>query len=238
MKKLTFLLSAILVFAFSSCSSESDSESDLASQGNDEKSSTETVSNYSTTDTSSYTYAFSGSKYFSQKDGYSEVSVTSGSGSNTITNWLLSHDYTPYSVTGFEAEVYCNSNLKRAGIELFGSSGYSMYWFEVFGDGQFYIQKDTVTDSSSSWSDILKLSASESKIETDKYNKIKVRSTDSNNIEVYLNGNLVHTIKSDDISINLPGQVAFSFQTKTGTEYSTSTVGTARFKLNSIQTVK
>ena len=125
------------------------------------------------TDTSSYSYTFSTRKDLSMKDGYVCAHVDSGTGDNTLSNWVLSQNYTRLVADGgFEADIFCGKNVNRAGIQLFEmkQNSFNMYFFEIFSDGRFYIQYDIVEGSKSNWYDVIKLDATKSHIDVNKFN--------------------------------------------------------------------
>lgn len=231
MKKLLAIFAATMII-YMGCSSES---------GNDETGNTETVNNFKNEDKSNLTSTFEGRKDFVMDNGYFKAIVSSGTGGDTISNWMFPNIGT--KITGFEAVVKINENMDRCGIEWNdvqnSSPTYTLYWFNIVSDGKFRIDhcKYNSGTKKSTWTKIKEISKEESHIELTKLNKIKVRQTDSGKTEVYVNGYLVHTIGKENLKIN-PGVVGISYSLKSGTTYSSSTTAESWFRFNTVQTAK
>ncbi len=247
--KTFFALFTAFIFVFAGCSSDSDSDFGetftLASQGQDEIKSSETANNFKYEDKTGLTSKFGkengnkGREDFSMDNGYFKAAVSSGTGGNTISNWMFSNIGT--KITGFEAEIKINENMNRAGIEWRdvknGSPTYTYYWLNIVSDGKFRIDHCKYENSKSNWTKIKELSKEQSHIDLGKLNKIKVKRTDSGKTEIYVNGYLVHSIENGSLKIN-PGTVGISYSLKSGTTYSSSTKAESWFKFITIQTAK
>lgn len=195
-------------------------------------------------DVSSWHYSCIGNPYFTGDNGSIKASVTSGTWSSKISNWVVSnyfygwtnddgsYEYEYDSVTplGFNCDVKVGENMNRAGIEWFTKGAYDQYWFVIYSDGAFEIHFDDVTNNGG-WSKILKLSAEESGVKTGKYNNLKVLTAKDESIKIYLNNKLIHTIEAGDFLIE-PEKVAVAFQAKKDMTFTEEAPAEAWFKIN------
>lgn len=167
---------------------------EVSQQGTD-SAEKETTKKFTTQDISETEFSFSISENFEMDDGYIHITSDKDDKTTSVRNWVLSHDYQHLEGSGFSALVKIGKNMNFAGLELFKKNSYDDYRFEVFSDGKFEIRDPKKT--------ILKLSADSSFIETDKFNRIKVETTDAGNVIVYVNGHLVKTILKKDLAFDL-----------------------------------
>lgn len=178
----------------SSSTSSDDNAKEISAQGND-YSSGETTDNFTKEDISKTEFGFTLAENFEMEDGYIHLMSDKDGKSTSVRNWVLSHNYEHLEGCGFTALVKVGKNMNFAGIQLFKRNSYDDYRFEVFGDGKFEVRDPKKS--------VLKLSADSSYIETDKFNRIKVETTDKGNVQVFVNAHHVLTIDQKDLAFDL-----------------------------------
>ena len=124
-------------------------------------------------------------------------------------------------------------NLNRAIIQWTDrQKNATSYFFSIKEDGTFSID---FSDGTSENQKIFSAALPESFSRTYDYNCLAVCSTDSGDIKISLNQNLLFTIPKSQVNINLPGHFYLGFQPKSGVSYSQENKGIARFRLSKIQ---
>ncbi|MDO4947919.1 MULTISPECIES: hypothetical protein [unclassified Fibrobacter] len=218
------LLAAFLI----ACSGESSTSAngnsvDIPSQG-------EPTNNFVSEDVSSVDFAFDSSPNFEMESGVIHVTSGDGKANKSIRNWILSANYTRFVACGFVVQIKIGDNMNYAGIQLFKKNSYDDYRFDVHADGKF-----TINDPGKN---ILKLSADSSFIKIGEFNQVKVQTTDSGNLQAFVNGHLVKTIDKNDLAFDLTNtdKIAVDYNVlSTATE---KTPAEAWVKFESMQNVK
>lgn len=185
------ILSAIIF----GCSDDSSSTSYDVSQQGDDSVSGETTENFTKEDVSKTEFGFTLAENFEMDDGYIHITSDKDNKPTSVPNWVLSYNYEHLEGCGFTALVKVGKNMNFAGIQLFKTGSYDDFRFEVFGDGKFEVRDPKKS--------ILKLSADSSYIETGKFNRIKVETTDKGNVQVFVNAHHVLTIDKKDLAFEL-----------------------------------
>ena len=241
MRKSVILLFTISLMTFLSGCNTPESTSPVP-KTNEEKPTetpTETVTvDYKWLDVSDTTYNFGSVNDFSYSTSTKTILAHKNSGNesygNILRNFLLS-SLGRQEVTGFEADVKIGNHMNSCGFELSGPPSYSGYWFMVKSDGSFVIKLHDYRSGTISDTVLLTQSAGRSHINLDDFNTIKMISLpNGKDAEVYVNGNLVYTIRD---LIFTKGTFAVYYQAKQGT-YSTNKIATAEYKVKSIQKIK
>lgn len=169
---------------------------------------------YTTTDYSANVVEPTGNTSFSVDGEYTKIKPKSSS----IPNWGISRkengiNYSLNHVYGFEFKVKCDTEIDWAGMQWLNKSGYNCYYFEVHGDGRFLVRFHDYNNSK--WTEVIKLKATESHVNKNNFNTIKVEPTVNSDFKVYVNDNLVGTIERTELSI-IPGPIAFAGSGKKG----------------------
>lgn len=169
---------------------------------------------YTTTDYSANVVEPTGNTSFSVDGEYTKIKPKSSS----IPNWGISRkengiNYQLSDVYGFEFKVKCDTEIDWAGMQWLNKSGYNCYYFEVHSDGSFKVRFYDYDNKKEST--IIKLKATESHVNKNNFNTIKVEPTVNSDFKVYVNDNLVGTIERTELSI-IPGPIAFAGSGKKG----------------------
>lgn len=200
--------------------------------------------NFEWKDVSEWKYSVTGNPYFSFDKGIFYASVTSGTWSNKISNWVVSnyfnswndevgnfqYDYDSVNPKGFICDVKLGKNMNRAGIEWFNKGSYDQYWFTIYSNGDFEILYDDVTNKTG-WSKIIKIPSEESGVKPNKFNNLKIFTTNNDDVKILINNRLVYTIAAQDFLIE-PEKVAIAFQPEKGIEFTENNPAEAFFKVN------
>jgi len=248
MKKLLIGLTSIfLCLSGISCSSEADSEASisLTQQGNDEKTSSETINNYSVNNTSlkqNENVPFSRDDLkFDSNTKIMKAYVDSGTGNNGLHNYSMSQFGMAENCYGTEVDVYGNQYLRNVGINWFekpkNASAMEFYWFyytpknELFVRFRHYNYKEKIDN----YETLKRIIATDSHIDSTKENRLKIRMTDSNKVEFYANGFLVY---SEDVKLSTFGNMLLTYQTVNGQSYTKEKPAYAYWKFRTEQVKK
>lgn len=169
---------------------------------------------YTTTDYSANVVEPTGNSSFSVDGEYTKIQPKSSS----IPNWGISRkengiNYSLNHVYGFELKVKCDTEIDWAGMQWRNETGYNCYYFEVHGDGSFKVRFHD--NDNKKWTTVIELKATDSHVNKNGFNTIKVEPTVNSDFEVYVNDNLVGTIEHTELSIT-PGPIAFAGSGKKG----------------------
>lgn len=169
---------------------------------------------YTTTDYSANVVEPTGNSSFSVDGEYTKIQPKSSS----IPNWVISrkengNNYQLSDVYGFELKVKCDTEIDWAGMEWLNKTSYNCYYFEVHGDGSFKVRFHD--NDNKKWTTVIELKATDSHVNKNGFNTIKVEPTVNSDFEVYVNDNLVGTIERTELSIT-PGPIAFAGSGKKG----------------------
>lgn len=170
---------------------------------------------YTTTDYSANVVEPTGNSSFSVDGEYTKIQPKS---SSNIPNWVISrkengNNYQLSDVYGFELKVKCDTEIDWAGMEWLNKTSYNCYYFEVHGDGKFLVRFHD--NDNKKWTTVIELKATDSHVNKNDFNTIKVEPTVNSDFEVYVNDNLVGTIERTELSIT-PGSIAFAGSGKKG----------------------
>lgn len=170
---------------------------------------------YTTTDYSANVVEPTGNSSFSVDGEYTKIQPKS---SSNIPNWVISrkengNNYQLSDVYGFELKVKCDTEIDWAGMEWLNKTSYNCYYFEVHGDGSFKVRFHD--NDNKKWTTVIELKATDSHVNKNGFNTIKVEPTVNSDFEVYVNDNLVGTIERTELSIT-PGPIAFAGSGKKG----------------------
>lgn len=170
---------------------------------------------YTTTDYSANIVEPTGNSSFSVDGEYTKIQPKS---SSSIPNWGISRkengiNYQLSDVYGFEFKVKCDTEIDWAGMQWLNKSGYNCYYFEVHSDGKFLVRFHD--NDNKKWTTVIELKATDSHVTKNGFNTIKVEPTVNSDFEVYVNDNLVGTIKRTELQIT-PGPIAFAGSGKKG----------------------
>lgn len=191
--------------------------------------------NYKWTDVSNTEFNFSGINdfFYSNKTIFALKNSGTETSGNKLRNFLLS-SLGRQDVTGFEAQVKIGSNMTSCGFEFSGHPSYSSYWFMIKEDGTFVIKLQDYRSGSVITTTLLLSSPGNYDIKTDDFNTVKMVSLpNGKDAEVYVNGNLVYTIRD---LIFTKGTFAIYYQVKKG-NYSNSRTAAAEYKVKAIQKI-
>lgn len=242
MRKSIFIsvfLTAIL-FTFTSCASEPDPDSEsknsqlklltLIQKLKDENSVRETTENFNEIDTSKYSFTFPTRNDLTMETGFIKITQKDGKKSNSVSNWVLSQNFIRLEATGFEAAIKLNSSMNFAGLQLFKTGSYDCFQFQIQSDGKFIVKDSSKT--------VVNLTTEESYINPASFNKIQVKTMDSGNVEIFVNGVKVAKLESDKMSFSLSNsdKIAVCYNAKSTA--TASTPAEAWIKLLSLQVKK
>lgn len=220
MKKI-FLASAFALL-FIGCGSDSST----SAEDNDEV----LTKNFITEDVSDVEFGFSLSTNFEMKDGKIHIFNDDGTDSKYTSNWVLSYNYRHFEACGFTASVKLGENMNYAGVQFFKKDSYDDYRFSVYSDGQFAVRDPE--------KNVLKLPADSSFIKKGEFNRIKVLTTDSGDVLVYVNGNLVKTFSKNELAFELTNTDKIAVHYNVKPTASKKTPAEAWVKFESMEKVK
>lgn len=197
----------IFVLVFASCKIEATTVNfkdlpvrfELPTQGPDEKNA-EPADNYKQDDVSEIKFADRPDGTIYTEKGIYHIKDTDGSGSNRNINWVLNSNYTQYNACGFSICIKINENMNYAGVQLFKKNSYDNYQFDVCSDGSFVIRENV------SKSKKYQISANESHIDLNKFNRITVRNVDSGDVQIFVNGYLVKQFVKEELKFDLSSE--------------------------------
>lgn len=176
---------------------------------------------YKTTDYSMNVVSPTGNSSFSVDNEYTKIKP-----STSIVNWLISRADNIY---GFELKVKCDTEIDWAGMQWLNKTGFNCYYFEVHGDGRFLVRFHD--NDNKKWTTVIELKDTNSNVNKNEFNTVKVEPTVNSDFEIYVNDKLVGTINRAELQIT-PGPIAFA-----GTNQKKKN-GTALLKLMSYKQVK
>lgn len=176
---------------------------------------------YTTTDYSMNVVSPIGNSSFSVDNEYTKIKP-----STSIANWVISRADNIY---GFELKVKCDTEIDWAGMQWLNKTGFNCYYFEVHGDGRFLVRFHD--NDNKKWTTVIELKDTNSNVNKNEFNTVKVEPTVNSDFEIYVNDKLVGTINRAELQIT-PGPIAFA-----GTNQKKKN-GTALLKLMSYKQVK